>query len=200
MCISTAVFLQLFSWESHTLAWCFHTTSGHLVQCDKDKHAPCCPPASCENNKIPASWGRLAARQQSRRASWITSLPDKKSINKFQQGGRMTTFYLFIFFFLVKGHSATSTEAKGQKRPVLPSNPSAARAANERAQREPGSNRGESKSDWLAKRRWRPVNLRRSCSLRTGTILDPNWKVKRTFGFEWLIIHIMHGSHFFFFG
>lgn len=39
-------------------------------------------------------------------------------------------------------------------------------------------------------------DLRRSCTLRTGTILDPNWKVKRTFGFEWLIAQIMHGSHF----
>lgn len=40
------------------------------------------------------------------------------------------------------------------------------------------------------------IDLRRSCSLRTGTILDPNWKVKRTFGFELLIAQIMHGSHF----
>lgn len=39
-------------------------------------------------------------------------------------------------------------------------------------------------------------DLRRSCSLRTGIILDPNWKVKRTFGFEWLITQIMHGSQF----
>lgn len=39
-------------------------------------------------------------------------------------------------------------------------------------------------------------DLRRSCSLRSGTILDPNWKVKRTFGFEWLFAQIMHGSHF----
>lgn len=44
-------------------------------------------------------------------------------------------------------------------------------------------------------------NLRRSCSLRSGTILDPNWKVKRTFGFERLIDQNMHDSHslFFFF-
>lgn len=50
---------------------------------------------------------------------------------------------------------------------------------------------------WLAG--WKAMetsDLRRSCSLRTGTILDPNWKVKKTFGFELLICQIMHGSHF----
>lgn len=54
-------------------------------------------------------------------------------------------------------------------------------------QSEPGRNREKGKNKKKKRLAWLKGNggdLRRSCSLRTGTILDPNWKVKRTFGFE----------------
>lgn len=81
------------------------------------------------------------------------------------------------------------------QRPALPSIPSAARTANESV-REAGSGREKRLKviGWPSKA-METSDLRKSCSLRSGTILDPNWKVKRTFGFERLIDQIMHDSH-----
>lgn len=90
-------------------------------------------------------------------------------------------FFNFLFFFF--------------QRPALPTIPSVARTANESA-REAGSDREKrSKVIGWPSEAMETSDLRWSCSLRSGTILDPNWKVKRTFGFERLIEQIMHDSH-----
>lgn len=82
---------------------------------------------------------------------------------------------------------ATSAEARGQKRPATDSqHPTAAQTADDSRANQAEIERKvkTNKKKRLAWLKGNGGDLRRSCSLRTGTILDPNWKVKRTFGFE----------------